>query len=75
MPTPGHATALCVRLEPIFSGVRDLVSQTIDDQIALSYTAKISASLMKAICFSGTANDVIDQVAEWSDHCLRYPLG
>jgi phthiodiolone/phenolphthiodiolone dimycocerosates ketoreductase len=55
-----------------FSGVHDLIPQTIDEPTALAYTAKVPASLMKEICFHGTANEVIDQVAEWRDHGLRY---
>jgi len=57
-----------------FSGVQDLVPQLIDKQTALSYTAKGPASLMKEICFNGTPGEVIDQVAEWRDHSLRYLL-
>ena len=57
-----------------FSGVQDLVPQTIDKQTALSYIAKVPASLMKEITFHGTPGEVIDQVAEWRDHGLRYPL-
>ena len=55
-----------------FSGVHDLIPQTIDEQTALAYTAKVPAALMKEICFHGTAGEVIDQVAEWRDHGLRY---
>jgi phthiodiolone/phenolphthiodiolone dimycocerosates ketoreductase len=55
-----------------FSGVQDLVPQTIDKQTALSYTAKVPLSLMKEITFNGTTNEVIDQVAEWRDNGLRY---
>jgi len=55
-----------------FSGVHDLVPQTIEKQTALSYAAKVPASLMREITISGTYNDVIDQVAEWRDHGLRY---
>ncbi|MGE5694388.1 MAG: LLM class flavin-dependent oxidoreductase [Candidatus Sericytochromatia bacterium] len=57
-----------------FSGVQDLVPQTIDEQTALSYAGKVPASLMKEVCFSGTPDDVIDQVAEWRDHGLQYWL-
>ncbi|HET9877588.1 MAG TPA: LLM class flavin-dependent oxidoreductase [Mycobacterium sp.] len=57
-----------------FSGVQDLVPQTIDEQTALAYTAKVPASLMKELCFNGTADDVLDQVAQWRDHGLRYLL-
>jgi phthiodiolone/phenolphthiodiolone dimycocerosates ketoreductase len=55
-----------------FSGVQDLVPQTIDKQTALSYAAKVPASLMKEVTFNGTPNEVIDQVAEWRDQGLRY---
>jgi len=57
-----------------FSGVQDLVPQLIDEATALEYTARVPASLMKEICFHGTADDVLDQVAEWRDHGLRYLL-
>ena len=55
-----------------FSGVQDLVPQTMDKQSALSYIAKVPASLTKEINFHGTPDEVIDQVAEWRDHGLRY---
>ena len=57
-----------------FSGVQDLVPQLIDQQSALEYTARVPASLMKEICFHGTADEVLDQAAEWRDHGLRYLL-
>lgn len=55
-----------------FSGVQDLVPQLIDERTALSYTAAVPPSLMKEIFFNGTADEVIDQVAEWRDRGLRY---
>ncbi len=57
-----------------FSGVQDLMPQTIDQQTALSYTAKVPASLMKELTFNGTPDEVIDQVAQWRDQGLRYLL-
>ena len=57
-----------------FSGVQDLIPQTMDKQTVLSYTAKVPASLMKEIVLSGTPDEVIDQVAEWRDQGLRYLL-
>jgi phthiodiolone/phenolphthiodiolone dimycocerosates ketoreductase len=57
-----------------FSGVQDLVPQTIDKQTALSFAAKVPASLMKELTFNGTPDEVIDQVAEWRDDGLRYLL-
>ncbi len=57
-----------------FSGVQDLVPQMIDKETALAYAAKVPLSLMKEICFHGTARDVLEQVAEWRDNGLRYLL-
>jgi len=57
-----------------FSGVHDLVPQCIDKDTALSYTEKVPLSLMKEITFNGTADEVLDQVAQWRDHGLRYLL-
>ena len=50
-----------------FSGVQGLMPQTIDQQTALSYTAKVPASLMKELTFNGTPDEVVDQVAQWRD--------
>jgi phthiodiolone/phenolphthiodiolone dimycocerosates ketoreductase len=57
-----------------FSGVQDLIPQVIDKQTALSHIARVPASLMKEVSFNGTPDEVIDQVAEWRDHGLRYLL-
>ena len=57
-----------------FSGVQDLIPQTMDKQTALSYAAKVPASLLREFIFNGTPNEVIDQVSEWRDHGLRYLL-
>jgi phthiodiolone/phenolphthiodiolone dimycocerosates ketoreductase len=57
-----------------FSGIQDLIPQTMDQQTALSHIAKVPASLLKEFFFSGTPDDVIDQVAQWRDHGLRYVL-
>ena len=56
-----------------FSGVQDLIPQTVDKQTVLSYTAKVPAALMKEVVFSGTPDEVIDQVGEWRDHGLQIP--
>jgi phthiodiolone/phenolphthiodiolone dimycocerosates ketoreductase len=55
-----------------FTGVHDLMPQLIDKQSALSYTSQVPASLMKELTFHGTPDEVLDQVAEWRDHGLRY---
>ena len=48
--------------------------QTIDYESALAYTKAVPASLMREITFSGTADEVLGQIAEWRDHGLRYLL-
>lgn len=45
-----------------------------DKQTVLSYAAKVPAALMREVVFSGTPDEVIDQVAEWRDHGLKYLL-
>jgi phthiodiolone/phenolphthiodiolone dimycocerosates ketoreductase len=75
LAAPGEAWARHGVAHPLgadFSGVHDLVPQTIEKQAALAYTGKVPASLMKEITFNGTPDEVIDQVAEWRDHGLRY---
>ncbi|BBY54387.1 LLM class flavin-dependent oxidoreductase [Mycobacterium koreense] len=57
-----------------FAGVHDLVPQTLDAQTVLDYTARVPASLMREITFNGTPTEVLDQVADWRDHGLRYLL-
>ncbi|AWV47123.1 oxidoreductase [Mycobacterium leprae Kyoto-2] len=55
-----------------FAGVQDIIPQTIDEETVVSYAAKVPAALMKEVLFSGTPEEVIDQVAEWRDHGLKY---
>jgi phthiodiolone/phenolphthiodiolone dimycocerosates ketoreductase len=55
-----------------FTGAQDLIPQTIDEHTVLSHTEQVPVSLMKEFFLTGTPQDVIDQVAEWRDHGLRY---
>ena len=55
-----------------FAGLQDFQPQTIDEQTALSYTARVPRSLINEIYTAGTPDEVIDQVADWRDHGLRY---
>ena len=55
-----------------FTGAQDLIPQTLDEHTVLSYTAQVPMSLMKEFFLTGTPHEVIDQVAEWRDHGLRY---
>ncbi|MDT5310899.1 MAG: phthiodiolone/phenolphthiodiolone dimycocerosates ketoreductase [Mycobacterium sp.] len=55
-----------------FSGAQDLIPQTLDEHTVLSYTAQVPASLMKEAFLTGTPDEVVEQVAHWRDHGLRY---
>ena len=55
-----------------FAGGQDLIPQTADEQTVLSYAEKVPASLVKEFFLQGTAEEVIDQVAEFRDRGLRH---
>jgi phthiodiolone/phenolphthiodiolone dimycocerosates ketoreductase len=55
-----------------FTGNQDLIPQTIDEQTALGYAAKAPRSLVEELFAVGTPDEVIDQMAEFRDHGLRY---
>jgi phthiodiolone/phenolphthiodiolone dimycocerosates ketoreductase len=55
-----------------FTGVQDLIPQTIDEQTALSYAAKVPRSLVQELFAVGTPDEVIEQIAEFRDHGLQY---
>jgi phthiodiolone/phenolphthiodiolone dimycocerosates ketoreductase len=55
-----------------FSGAQDLIPQTISKEAVLSYAAKVPRSLMDEMTLNGTPSEVLDQVAEWRDHGVRY---
>lgn len=55
-----------------FAGMQDLIPQTFDEQTALSYTATVPPSLLREVVVAGTPDEIVDQVAKWRDHGLRY---
>jgi len=55
-----------------FNGFQDIVPQVLDEQTVLSYTADVPVSLLKDCLFSGTPDEIVDQVAEWRDFGLGY---
>jgi phthiodiolone/phenolphthiodiolone dimycocerosates ketoreductase len=57
-----------------FTGAQDIIPQTLDEQTVLSYTADVPISIAKEYFLTGTPDDVIDQVAEWRDHGMDYPV-
>lgn len=57
-----------------FPGAQDLIPQALDEQTVLSLTADVPTSLLKECLLAGTPGDVIEQVAEWRDNGLQYPI-
>jgi phthiodiolone/phenolphthiodiolone dimycocerosates ketoreductase len=57
-----------------FTGAQDIQPQTLDEQTVLEYTAKVPRSLLNEMYLTGTPDQVIEQVAEWRDHGLRYVI-
>jgi phthiodiolone/phenolphthiodiolone dimycocerosates ketoreductase len=57
-----------------FTGLQDFQPQTLDEHTALSYTAQVPDSLMREIYLTGTPGDVLDQMAVWRDHGVRYAV-
>ncbi|SOX56071.1 LLM class flavin-dependent oxidoreductase [Mycobacterium ahvazicum] len=55
-----------------FTGVQDLVPQTIDEVTALRYATKVPKSLLQEQFAVGTPDEVVEQFAEWRDQGLRY---
>jgi phthiodiolone/phenolphthiodiolone dimycocerosates ketoreductase len=52
--------------------VQDLIPQTIDEQTALAYAAKVPRSLVEDLFAVGTPDEVIDQIAEFRDQGMRH---
>lgn len=55
-----------------FSGMQDIIPQTMDEQSVLSHAAQVPQSLTREGCLNGTPEEILEQVAEWRDHGLRY---
>jgi len=57
-----------------FTGAQDFIPQTLDEQTVLSYTSDAPPSMAKEAFLHGTPDEIVDQVAEWRDHGLQYPV-
>ena len=55
-----------------FTGAQDLIPQLIDEQTALDYAAKVPRSLVEELFAVGTPDEVVEQLAEFRDHGMRY---
>jgi len=74
---PAHVWARHGARHPLgddFSGGQDIIPQTFDEQTVLSYTADVPLSIAKEAYLTGTPDEIIEQVAEWRDCGLAYPV-
>jgi phthiodiolone/phenolphthiodiolone dimycocerosates ketoreductase len=56
------------------TGFQDLLPQTLDEQTALAHAAAAPMSALKQYVLTGTPDEVIDQLAAYRDHGVRYPV-
>jgi phthiodiolone/phenolphthiodiolone dimycocerosates ketoreductase len=59
---------------PLGGGYQDIIPQTLDEESVLSYTSNVPLSLLQDACLQGTPDEIIEQLAEWRDHGLSYPV-
>jgi len=57
-----------------FTGAQDIIPQILDEQTLLKYTSNVPPSLLKDACMQGTHDEIVDQLADWRDHGLGYPV-
>jgi phthiodiolone/phenolphthiodiolone dimycocerosates ketoreductase len=55
-----------------FTGLQDIVPQTLDESTALAYTETVPQSLLREMYISGTPGQIVEQLAVWRDHGVRY---
>jgi phthiodiolone/phenolphthiodiolone dimycocerosates ketoreductase len=59
---------------PLGGGYQDIIPQTLDEESVLSYTSNVPVTLLKDACLQGTPDEIVEQLAEWRDHGLSYPV-
>jgi phthiodiolone/phenolphthiodiolone dimycocerosates ketoreductase len=57
-----------------FTGAQDIIPQVFDEEAVLKYTSNVPLSLLKDACLQGTHDEIIDQLGDWRDHGLSYPV-
>jgi phthiodiolone/phenolphthiodiolone dimycocerosates ketoreductase len=57
-----------------FGGGQDIIPQVLDEETVVSATKDAPKSLLKESFLTGTADEVVDKVATWRDHGLRYAV-
>ncbi|RUP31779.1 MAG: LLM class flavin-dependent oxidoreductase [Mycolicibacterium sp.] len=55
-----------------FTGLQDIIPQTLDEQTVLSQTRNVPPSLIREMFLHGTPGDVLEQAAEWRNYGLEY---
>ena len=69
----GNATAFLIRSATIHR-LQDIIPQVLDEESVLKYTSNVPLSLLKDACLQGTHDEIVDQLADWRDHGLSYPV-
>src|ERR1700730_9709313 len=57
-----------------FTGSQDIIPQVFDEESVLEYTSDVPLSLLKDACLQGTHDEIVDQLPDWRDHGLSYPV-
>ncbi|MET4611554.1 phthiodiolone/phenolphthiodiolone dimycocerosates ketoreductase [Rhodococcus sp. PvR044] len=57
-----------------FSGMQDLLPQALDEATVMSYAERTPQSLLREVFLVGTPAEILDRLAEWRDHGMRYPV-
>ena len=57
-----------------FTGSQDIIPQVFDEESVLKYTSNVPLSLLKDACLQGTHDEIVEQLADWRDHGLGYPV-
>jgi phthiodiolone/phenolphthiodiolone dimycocerosates ketoreductase len=55
-------------------GFQDILPQTFDEQTVLAHAAAAPISLIKQYALAGTPDEILDRLAVWRDHGVRYPV-
>lgn len=59
---------------PLGQDFQDIIPQVLDEDSVLKYTSNVPLSLLKDACLQGTHDEIVDQLADWRDHGLSYPV-
>ena len=57
-----------------FTGFQDILPQLLDEATVLSHVAAAPLPLIRQCLLSGTPDEILDQLAAYRDHGVRYPV-